>query len=59
MTEGNVAYEGNSVSPEALAALGEGQLAYVKQIRSEDVPGARCGAWGKSPGTSSERICFT
>jgi hypothetical protein len=39
MTEGNVAYETNSVSPEAQAALGEGQLAYVKQIRSEDVPG--------------------
>ena len=27
------------VSLEALAALGEGHLAYVKQIRSEDVPG--------------------
>src|ERR1700709_1951117 len=39
MTEGNVAYEGNSVSPEALATLGEGHIAYVKQIRSEDVPG--------------------
>jgi hypothetical protein len=39
MTEGNVAYEGNSVSPEALASLGEGHIAYVKQIRSEDVPG--------------------
>ncbi|GAA3843966.1 DUF1150 domain-containing protein [[Pseudomonas] carboxydohydrogena] len=26
------------VSLEALAALGEGHLAYVKQIRSEDVP---------------------
>ena len=39
MTEGNVVYEGSSVSPEALASLGEGQLAYVKQIRSEDVPG--------------------
>src|SRR6059058_5348596 len=39
MTEGNVAYENKNVSPEALASLGEGQLAYVKQIRSEDVPG--------------------
>jgi hypothetical protein len=39
MTEGNVVYEPNSVSPEALASMGEGQLAYVKQIRSEDVPG--------------------
>ena len=38
MTEGNVALEQN-VSPEALAHLGEGHIAYVKQIRSEDVPG--------------------
>jgi hypothetical protein len=36
MTEGNVAYEPKAVSLEALATLGE---AYVKQIRSEDVPG--------------------
>jgi hypothetical protein len=26
------------VTPQALASLGEGQIAYVKQIRSEDVP---------------------
>jgi hypothetical protein len=26
------------VTPEALAALGEGHIAYVKPIRSEDVP---------------------
>jgi hypothetical protein len=39
MTEADVVYETNNVSPEALASLGEGQLAYVKQIRSEDVPG--------------------
>lgn len=26
------------ISPEALARLGDGQLAYVKAIRSEDVP---------------------
>src|ERR1700744_515718 len=38
MTEGNVASE-TSVSPEALAHLGEGHIAYVKQILSEDVPG--------------------
>ena len=38
MTEGNVAFE-PSVTPEALATLGEGHIAYVKQIRSEDVPG--------------------
>ena len=37
MTEGNVASE--RVSLEALAHLGEGHIAYVKQIRSEDVPG--------------------
>lgn len=29
----------HTISIESLAALGEGQLAYVKQIRSEDVPG--------------------
>src|ERR1700759_2236992 len=38
MTEGNVASEPR-VSLEALAHLGEGHIAYVKQIRSEDVPG--------------------
>jgi len=38
MTEGNVVLEPR-VSPEALAHLGEGHIAYVKQIRSEDVPG--------------------
>jgi hypothetical protein len=27
------------VSIEALASMGEGHIAYVKQIRSEDVPG--------------------
>ena len=31
--------DNSPVSLEALAALGEGHLAYVKQIRSEDVPG--------------------
>jgi hypothetical protein len=30
--------DNSPVSLEALAALGEGHLAYVKQIRSEDVP---------------------
>ena len=38
MTEGNVASEPR-VSLEALAHLGEGHIAYVKQVRSEDVPG--------------------
>ena len=39
MTEVGVVFEPESVSPEALATLGEGHIAYVKQIRSEDVPG--------------------
>ena len=38
MTEGSVIFE-PAVSLEALATLGEGHIAYVKQIRSEDVPG--------------------
>jgi hypothetical protein len=38
MAEANFHYE-PKVSLETLAALGEGHLAYVKQIRSEDVPG--------------------
>jgi hypothetical protein len=28
----------NIITPEALAELGDGQIAYVKAIRSEDVP---------------------
>ena len=39
MTEGNVAFEPKAISIEALATMGEGHIAYVKQIRSEDVPG--------------------
>lgn len=39
MTEGNVVFENAGVSTETLATLGEGHIAYVKQIRSEDVPG--------------------
>ncbi len=41
MSEGHVAfeYEAKNVSPQTLATLGEGHIAYVKQIRSEDVPG--------------------
>jgi hypothetical protein len=37
MTEGIVTPELN-VSSESLATMGEGHIAYVKQIRSEDVP---------------------
>jgi hypothetical protein len=39
MTEGNEVFENAGVSTESLATLGEGHIAYVKQIRSEDVPG--------------------
>ena len=39
MTEGSVVFEPAGVSTESLATLGEGHIAYVKQIRSEDVPG--------------------
>ena len=39
MTEVEVVFESAGVSPEALASLGEGHIAYVKHIRSEDVPG--------------------
>jgi len=37
MTEGTVVFEPAGVSTESLATLGEGSIAYVKQIRSEDV----------------------
>jgi len=37
MTNNNVAYGTRNVSAEALATLGEGHIAYVKAIRSEDV----------------------
>jgi len=39
-----------SITPEALAHLGEGHIAYVKQIRSEDVPGLFPTAPQMSPG---------
>ena len=39
MTEGNTVIFEPDVSLETLATLGEGHIAYVKQIRSEDVPG--------------------
>ncbi|MDB5621143.1 DUF1150 domain-containing protein [Tardiphaga sp.] len=38
MTE-SVIFETEGVSTDALAHLGDGLIAYVKQIRSEDVPG--------------------
>ncbi len=39
MTEGNAVLNNTPVSLEMLATMGEGHIAYVKQIRSEDVPG--------------------
>jgi hypothetical protein len=38
------------ISPEALAMMGEGQIAYVKSIRSEDVPNLFPQAPRLSPG---------
>ena len=34
----NTTISPEGISPEALATMGEGQIAYVKTIRSEDVP---------------------
>ena len=39
MSDLSVTFEPERVSIEALAHLGEGHIAYVKQVRSEDVPG--------------------
>jgi hypothetical protein len=36
MTNNNIT--SHSISPEALALLGGGKIAYVKSVRSEDVP---------------------
>ena len=38
MSEASIIFQSDSVTPEALAHLGEGHIAYVKQVRSEDVP---------------------
>lgn len=38
MSEVISTFRPESVSTEALAQLGEGHIAYVKQVRSEDVP---------------------
>jgi hypothetical protein len=38
MTNDNITPRHPPVSPEALALIGDGQIAYVKAIRSEDVP---------------------
>ena len=39
MSEVNIVDDATDVSAETLAHLGDGLIAYVKQIRSEDVPG--------------------
>ena len=39
MSEVGTVFETADVSTETLAHLGDGLIAYVKQIRSEDVPG--------------------
>jgi len=39
MSDPNVNHEAETVSPETLAHLGEGHIAYVREIRSEDVAG--------------------
>ncbi len=39
MSDVSFTFEPEKVSVEALAHLGEGHIAYVKQVRSEDVPG--------------------
>ena len=51
MSEVNVTFEPESVTTEALAHLGEGHIAYVKQVRSEDVPGVFPQATEDFPGT--------
>jgi len=38
MTNDNINPRNPNVSPEALALIGGGRIAYVKAIRSEDVP---------------------
>jgi hypothetical protein len=50
MTDDNVLNPAPAMTPEALAHLGEGHIAYVKQIRSEDVPGLFPTAPQMSPG---------
>jgi hypothetical protein len=42
MTDAGTLFDTAGVSIEALASLGEGHIAYVKQIRSEDVPRGVC-----------------
>ena len=57
MAEGNFAFETNGVSPETLATLGEGHIAYVKQIQSEDVPNLFPQAPNIAPGIKLFALC--
>lgn len=50
MTEDTILNSTPTITPETLAHLGEGQIAYVKQIRSEDVAGLFPQAPALSPG---------
>ena len=50
MTHDTVSAEKTTISPETLATMGEGQIAYVKPIRSEDVPNLFPQAPKLSPG---------
>lgn len=50
MTEDTILNSTPTVTPETLAHLGEGQIAYVKQIKSEDVAGLFPEAPELSPG---------
>ena len=38
MTDNKATFQNPMISPEALALLGGGKIAYVKAVRSEDVP---------------------
>ncbi|MBN8978773.1 MAG: DUF1150 domain-containing protein [Xanthobacteraceae bacterium] len=51
MTEPNTVFTPNTVTPEALASLGGGHIAYVKEIKSEDVHGLFPQAPDLAPGT--------
>jgi hypothetical protein len=46
----NTTISPDGITPEALATMGEGQIAYVKKIRSEDVPNLFPQAPRMSPG---------
>jgi len=52
MTEPNNVFTPDNVTPEALASLGGGHIAYVKEIKSEDVHGLFPQAPELAPGTT-------